>query len=62
MDKRKNMFEMSMNYTKLLEENTDLKKQLMTNNKKKRDPNAHDKSKGMIELLGDLEKEEVEAR
>jgi hypothetical protein len=60
-DKRKNMFDMSMNYTKLLEENNHLKKELMSN-KKKTQFNMLDKSKGMMELLGDLEKEEVESK
>lgn len=47
------MYEMSINYTKVLEENNELKRQLLTNNKKK--PSNLDKSKNMIELLGDLE-------
>ena len=48
---------MSMNYTKLLEENNELKKQLFVN--KKKGINVMDKSKDFQELLGDLEKEEV---
>ena len=58
-DKRKNMFDMSMNYTKLLEENNHLKKELMSNKKKTTQFSMLDKSKGMMELLGDLEKEEL---
>ena len=53
-DKRKTMFDMSMNYTKLLEENNHLKKELMSS--KKKTVNMLDQSKGMMELLGDLEK------
>ena len=60
-DKRKNMFDMSMNYTKLLEENNHRKKELMSS-KKRTQFNMHDKSKGMMELLGDLEKEELESK
>lgn len=53
---RKNMYEMSMNYTKVLEENNELKRQLMSNNRRgDRGGNKLDKSKNMIELLGDLE-------
>lgn len=56
---RKNMYEMSMNYTKVLEENNELKRQLMSNNKKTdRGMNKLDKSKNMMELLGDLEEKE----
>lgn len=51
-DTRKNMFEMSMNYTKLLEENNELKQKVSSN--KKRGNNNHDQSRGMMELLGDL--------
>ena len=51
-EKRKNMVEMSMNYTKLLEENNQLKKQLVGN--KKKGINLLDKSKDFNELLGDL--------
>ena len=51
-DKRKGMLEMSMNYTKLLEENDNLKKQIMGN--KKKGINMLDKSKDFNELLGDL--------
>ena len=49
-DQPKNMFEMSRNYTKLLEENNELKRNAMANKKKK--INVHDKSRGMMELLG----------
>ena len=56
-DKRKGMLEMSMNYTKLLEENDNLKKQVMGN--KKKGIHLLDKSKDFNELLGDLEKEDV---
>ena len=59
-DKRKGMLEMSMNYTKLLEENDNLKKQVMGN--KKKGINLLDKSKDFNELLGDLEKEDVEQK
>jgi hypothetical protein len=53
---RKNMYEMSINYTKVLEENNELKRQLMSNNKRAdRGMNKLDKSKNMMELLGDLE-------
>lgn len=49
------MYEMSMNYTKVLEENNELKRQLMSNNKRiERGMNKLDKSKNMMELLGDL--------
>ena len=51
-EKRKNMVEMSMNYTKLLEENNELKRQLVGN--KKKGINLLDKSKDFNELLGDL--------
>ena len=51
------MFEMSMNYTKLIEENNELKRQMM--GKKKNNP-VLDKSRNMMDLLGDIDKEEVE--
>ena len=57
---RKNMYEMSVNYTKLLEENNQLKRQMMT---KKRQANNLQHSQNMIDILGDLdEKEEKQAK
>ena len=55
-EQRKNMFEMSMNYTKLMEENNELKRQVMG---KKKGGDMLDKSRNMMELLGDIDREEV---
>lgn len=52
---RNNMFEISMNYANLLEENQKLKAQINSSKKRGQPPPLHmDQSQNVLELLGSL--------